>query len=215
MHTRSRWGPLCTPVRVGDHFAHLPLTSLPRTTLRPTSYSKTPPKCANPAQTLHTPPRWGPLCTVKRHPSVQSGPEVGCGGRVRGRGCGGRVRGRGCGGAGERQAQAERPRQQGSQAAANTRYPECRGQTRTNPETQLGANRMVDAHTRQQSRELLLVATLVTSLTKQLAVLLLGHTLAALLDYRTHSVSSVQLIAQRTLRPREGTSVHSTCLRIA
>ena len=26
-----------------------------------------------------------------------------------------------------RQAQAERPRQQGSQAAANTRYPECRG----------------------------------------------------------------------------------------
>src|SRR5690606_37834590 len=33
---------------------------------------------------------------------------------------------------------------------------------------------------------LLLVATLVTSLTKQLAVLLLRHTLAALLDYRTH-----------------------------
>ena len=85
----------------------------------------------------------------------------------------------------------------------------------TNPETQLGANRMVDAHTRQQSRELLLVATLVTSLAKQLAVLLLGHTLAALLDYRTHSVSSVQLIAQRTLRPREGTSVNSTYLRIA
>ena len=118
--------------------------------------------------------------------------------------------------AGGRQAQAERTRQQGSQAAANTRYPECRGeQTRTNPETQLGANRVVDAHTRQQSRELLLVATLVTSLTKQLAVLLLGHTLAALLDYRTHSVSSVQFIAQRTLRPREGTSVNSTCLRIA
>ena len=88
-------------------------------------------------------------------------------------------------------------------------------QTRTNPETQLGANRMVDAHTRQQSRELLLVATLVASLAKQLAVLLLGHTLAALLDYRTHSVSSVQLTAQRTLRPREGTSVNSTCLRIA
>jgi hypothetical protein len=33
---------------------------------------------------------------------------------------------------------------------------------------------------------LLLVATLVASLTKQLAVLLLRHTLAALLDDRTH-----------------------------
>jgi hypothetical protein len=34
---------------------------------------------------------------------------------------------------------------------------------------------------------LLLVATLVTSLTKKLAVLLLRHTLASLLDYRTHT----------------------------
>jgi len=34
--------------------------------------------------------------------------------------------------------------------------------------------------------ELLLVATLVTSLTKQLAVLLLRHALATLLDYGTH-----------------------------
>jgi hypothetical protein len=34
---------------------------------------------------------------------------------------------------------------------------------------------------------LLLVATLVTSLAKQLAVLLLRHTLAALLDYGTHT----------------------------
>jgi hypothetical protein len=34
---------------------------------------------------------------------------------------------------------------------------------------------------------LLLVATLVTSLTKQLAVLLLRHTLATLLDYGTHA----------------------------
>jgi hypothetical protein len=34
---------------------------------------------------------------------------------------------------------------------------------------------------------LLLVATLVTGLTKQLAVLLLRHTLASLLDYRTHT----------------------------
>jgi hypothetical protein len=34
---------------------------------------------------------------------------------------------------------------------------------------------------------LLLVATLVTSLTKQLAVLLLRHALATLLDYGTHT----------------------------
>jgi len=34
---------------------------------------------------------------------------------------------------------------------------------------------------------LLLVATLVASLTKQLAVLLLRHALASLLDYRTHT----------------------------
>ena len=38
---------------------------------------------------------------------------------------------------------------------------------------------------------LLLVATLVASLTKQLAVLLLGHTLAALLDNGTHRISSL------------------------
>ena len=37
---------------------------------------------------------------------------------------------------------------------------------------------------------LLLIATLVASLTKQLAVLLLGHTLAALLDNRAHTGSS-------------------------
>ena len=36
----------------------------------------------------------------------------------------------------------------------------------------------------------LLVTTLVASLTKQLAVLLLGHTLAALLDNGSHEISS-------------------------
>ena len=38
---------------------------------------------------------------------------------------------------------------------------------------------------------LLLVAALVAGLTKQLAVLLLGHTLAALLDNGTHRISSL------------------------
>jgi hypothetical protein len=38
--------------------------------------------------------------------------------------------------------------------------------------------------------DLLLIATLVTSFTKQFAVLLLRHTLAALLDNRAHSGSS-------------------------
>jgi len=38
----------------------------------------------------------------------------------------------------------------------------------------------------KQADGLLLIATLVASLTKKLAVLLLGHTLAALLDDRTH-----------------------------
>jgi len=38
--------------------------------------------------------------------------------------------------------------------------------------------------------DLLLIATLVTSLTKQFTVLLLGHTLAALLDNRAHNGSS-------------------------
>jgi hypothetical protein len=37
-----------------------------------------------------------------------------------------------------------------------------------------------------RSKDLLLIATLVASLTKKLAVLLLGHTLATLLDNRTH-----------------------------
>ena len=38
----------------------------------------------------------------------------------------------------------------------------------------------------KKSEDLLLIATLVASLTKKLAVLLLGHTLATLLDNRTH-----------------------------
>ena len=46
----------------------------------------------------------------------------------------------------------------------------------------------IQALTRQAS---LLVTTLVASLTKQLAVLLLGHTLAALLDNGTHRISSL------------------------
>ena len=45
----------------------------------------------------------------------------------------------------------------------------------------------IQALTRQAS---LLVTTLVASLTKQLAVLLLGHALTALLDDGSHEISS-------------------------
>ena len=42
---------------------------------------------------------------------------------------------------------------------------------------------MASRFTQSSCEDLLLIAALVTRLTKQLTVLLLGHTLAALLDY--------------------------------